>query len=84
MKAFHSCYFRSARLDPTSCSLAATASGDFTARLWCASTGKELAELKHKHVVRAVDFAMVNEATTGAAIFYQSSLKILTCCFLLT
>lgn len=52
---------RSARLDPASGTLAATASGDFTARLWCATSGKELAELKHKHVVRAVDFSMVRE-----------------------
>ena len=37
--------------------LAVTASGDFTAKLWCSTTGKELHEFKHKHVVKTVDFS---------------------------
>lgn len=48
----------SCKIDAYSRTLAATASGDFTARLWCATTGKELVELKHKHVVKSVDFSM--------------------------
>lgn len=48
----------SAKVDPLTRTLAATASGDFTARLWCATTGKELQEMKHKHVVKSVDFSM--------------------------
>jgi serine-threonine kinase receptor-associated protein len=47
----------SAKIDQRSRSLCATASGDFTAKLWCVSTGKELYELKHKHIVRSVDFS---------------------------
>jgi len=48
----------SAKVDTLTRTLAATASGDFTAKLWCASTGKELHEFKHKHVVKSVDFSM--------------------------
>ncbi len=47
----------SAKIDPFSRTLAATASGDFSAKLWCANTGKELHEFKHKHVVKSVDFS---------------------------
>jgi serine-threonine kinase receptor-associated protein len=47
----------SCKIDSFSRTLAATASGDFTAKLWCASTGKELFEFKHKHVVKSVDFS---------------------------
>jgi serine-threonine kinase receptor-associated protein len=49
----------SAKVDAATRTLAATASGDFSARLWCANTGKELIELKHKHIVRSVDFGLV-------------------------
>jgi serine-threonine kinase receptor-associated protein len=49
----------SAKLDYSTGTLAATASGDFTARLWCATTGRELYEFKHSHVVRTVDFSQV-------------------------
>ncbi|KAJ1435625.1 WD40-repeat-containing domain protein [Ochromonadaceae sp. CCMP2298] len=48
----------SAKVDPLTRTLAATASGDFTAKLWCATTAKELHEFKHKHVVKSVDFSM--------------------------
>jgi WD40 repeat protein len=49
----------SAKIDILTRTLAATASGDFSAKLWCASTGKELFDFKHKHVVKSVDFSMV-------------------------
>ena len=47
----------SCKVDPRTRSLAATASGDFSAKLWCATTGREIHEFKHKHVVRSVDFS---------------------------
>ena len=37
---------------------AATGSGDFSAKVWDALTGDELLELKHKHIVRAVDWSL--------------------------
>ena len=36
---------------------AATASGDFSAKVWDALTGDELLEFKHKHIVRALDWS---------------------------
>lgn len=48
----------SAKIDALTRTLAATGSGDFTAKIWCANTGKELFDLKHKHVVKSVDFSM--------------------------
>lgn len=49
----------SAKVDTFTRTLGATASGDFTAKLWCATTGKELHEFKHKHVVKSIDFSRV-------------------------
>lgn len=46
----------SAKVDSLTRTLAATASGDFSSKLWCVTTGKELHEFKHKHVVKSVDF----------------------------
>ena len=46
----------SCRLDPRAY-LAATASGDFSAKVWDAITGKELMAFPHKHIVKCVDFA---------------------------
>ena len=51
----------SAKVDKLTRTLAVTASGDFTAKLWCATTGKELFEFKHKHVVKSVDFSADTE-----------------------
>lgn len=47
----------SAKIDALTRTVAATGSGDFTAKLWCATTGKELYEFKHKHIVRSIDFS---------------------------
>ncbi|KFY13104.1 hypothetical protein V492_03481 [Pseudogymnoascus sp. VKM F-4246] len=44
-----------ARLSPDA-SLAATASADFTARVWDTHTGETLYTLQHNHIVRAVAF----------------------------
>ena len=49
----------SSKIDPLTRTLALTGSGDFTAKLWCATTGKELCEMKHRHVVKTVDFSNV-------------------------
>mmetsp|Transcript_16867 Transcript_16867/g.36668 ORF Transcript_16867/g.36668 Transcript_16867/m.36668 type:complete len:336 (+) Transcript_16867:122-1129(+) len=46
----------SCRLD-TNAYLAATASGDFSAKVWDAITGKELCAFPHKHIVKTVDFS---------------------------
>jgi len=47
----------STKVDKLTRTLAVTGSGDFTAKLWCATTGKELQEYKHRHVVKSVDFS---------------------------
>lgn len=49
----------SAKVDNLTRTLAATGSGDFSAKLWCLTSGKELFEFKHKHVVKSVDFSAV-------------------------
>lgn len=46
----------SCRLDPSG-SLAATASGDFSAKIWDAITGQGLWEFPHKHIVKTTDFS---------------------------
>lgn len=46
----------SCALDPTA-TLAATASADFSAKLWDALTGLEKATLQHKHIVRTCCFS---------------------------
>ncbi|CAI5978844.1 unnamed protein product [Closterium sp. NIES-64] len=48
--------------------LAATASADFTARIWDALTGDEKHKLEHKHIVRTVDFSKDSrQLLTGGA-----------------
>mmetsp|Transcript_32677 Transcript_32677/g.79414 ORF Transcript_32677/g.79414 Transcript_32677/m.79414 type:complete len:346 (-) Transcript_32677:157-1194(-) len=56
----------SLQMDPTG-SLAATASGDFSARLWDAVTGNSLLELPHSHIVKTCAFSSNSEklATGG-------------------
>jgi len=40
---------------------AVTASGDFSAKIWDAISGKEIHSFTHKHIVRAVDFSQDSE-----------------------
>lgn len=46
----------SAKLDPTA-SLAATASGDYSVKVWDAITGAEIYHFPHKHIVKSCDFS---------------------------
>merc|ERR1711862_727257 len=46
----------SCKLDPCG-NLAATASGDFSVKVWDAITGKELFTFPHKHIVKTLDFS---------------------------
>lgn len=46
----------SAKLDPSGY-LCATASGDFSVKVWDGVTGKELYTYPHKHIVKTVDFS---------------------------
>lgn len=46
----------STKLDPNGY-IAATASGDFSVKLWDGVTGKELFTYPHKHIVKTVDFS---------------------------
>jgi serine-threonine kinase receptor-associated protein len=46
----------SCQVDAT-CSLAATASGDFSAKVWDAITGNSLMDLPHKHIVKTCVFS---------------------------
>lgn len=47
----------STKLDP-SASLAATAGGDFSVKVWDGITGAEVFTFPHKHVVKSVDFSL--------------------------
>lgn len=51
----------SCKVDSFTRTLAGTASGDFTAKLWSVQSGKEIIELKHKHVVKSFDFSYNSE-----------------------
>ena len=65
----------SCRLDPTGC-LAATASGDFSAKVWDAITGKPLWDLPHKHIVKCCSFSPNSlELATGG---HEGKLRIYT------
>lgn len=46
----------SAKLDPTG-NLAATASGDFSVKVWDAITGSQLYHFPHEHIVKSCDFS---------------------------
>lgn len=57
----------SCALDPTA-TLAATASADFSAKIWDALTGLEKATLQHKHIVRTCCFSPCSgKLATGGA-----------------
>lgn len=69
----------SCQVDPMA-NLAATASGDFSARVWDAITGQSLVELPHKHIVKACVFSPNSEslATGGKeALLRVFDLKLL-------
>ena len=63
----------SCQMDPTG-NLAATASGDYSARVWDAITGQSLIELPHKHIVKTCVFSPNSQrlATGGK----EASLRI--------
>lgn len=63
----------SCQMDPTG-NLAATASGDYSARVWDAITGSSLIELPHKHIVKTCVFSPNSEKlVTGGK---EASLRI--------
>ena len=77
----------SAKIDALTRTLALTASGDFTAKLWCCSTGKELFEFSHPHIVRSVDFSHVRfviqsyiPAYHKDILLFKDTLRIATGC----
>eukprot|EP00591_Stephanopyxis_turris_P010911 CAMPEP_0195510290 /NCGR_PEP_ID=MMETSP0794_2-20130614/2974_1 /TAXON_ID=515487 /ORGANISM="Stephanopyxis turris, Strain CCMP 815" /LENGTH=333 /DNA_ID=CAMNT_0040637677 /DNA_START=46 /DNA_END=1047 /DNA_ORIENTATION=+ len=61
------------RLDPTGY-LAATASGDFSARVWDAITGASLFTLPHKHIVKTCDFS--HDSTRLATGGHEGLLRV--------
>ncbi|GMH64056.1 hypothetical protein TrRE_jg10519 [Triparma retinervis] len=63
----------SAKLD-RQCNLAASASGDFSARLWDGITGACLTTWTHKHIVKAVEFSP--ESTDLATGGHEGVLRI--------
>lgn len=64
----------SCRLNSTAM-LAATASADFSAKVWDAITGDELHHLEHGHIVRTIQFAhQSSKLVTGG--YFQQRLRI--------
>ncbi len=63
----------SCHVDPMA-NLAATASGDFTVRVWDAITGDPLYTLPHKHIVKTCDFSC--DSTKLATGGYEGLLRI--------
>lgn len=51
---------------------AATGSADFSAKLWDAERGKELATFPHQHVVKAVDFSFDSRSLLSAGLERKS------------
>eukprot|EP00531_Pseudo-nitzschia_arenysensis_P019329 CAMPEP_0116134740 /NCGR_PEP_ID=MMETSP0329-20121206/10812_1 /TAXON_ID=697910 /ORGANISM="Pseudo-nitzschia arenysensis, Strain B593" /LENGTH=315 /DNA_ID=CAMNT_0003629481 /DNA_START=148 /DNA_END=1095 /DNA_ORIENTATION=+ len=67
----------SCQMDPTG-NLAATASGDYSARVWDAITGASLVELPHKHIVKTCVFSpnsqkLATGGKEGALRIYELS-----------
>mgnify|MGYP001303037011 CR=1 FL=1 len=68
----------SAKVDQATRTLTCTGSGDFSAKLWCTQTGKELAVLKHRHVVKCVDFS--NDTNKIATVCQDGLLRVFDTC----
>lgn len=68
----------SAKVDQATRTLTCTGSGDFSAKLWCTQTGKELAVLKHRHVVKSVDFS--NDTNKIATVCQDGLLRVFDTC----
>jgi len=65
----------SCRMDPKGL-LAATASGDFSVKVWDAITGISLWEFPHKHIVKCVDFSA--DSKRLATVGHEGLLRIYT------
>lgn len=65
----------SCRMDPKGL-LAATASGDFSVKVWDAITGQALWEFPHKHIVKTVDFSP--DSTRLATGGHEGLLRVYT------
>jgi WD40 repeat protein len=60
--------------------LAATASADFSARVWDAITGDELHCLQHGHIVRGLQFGNASQRLVTGGALLEFCLFLHSCC----